>query len=46
MPELRKDPVVGRWIVFSPERQIRPERFRCEELAPTPSGRGSLFGGA
>jgi len=35
MPELRKDPVVGRWIVFSPERQIRPERYRCEELLPT-----------
>jgi UDPglucose--hexose-1-phosphate uridylyltransferase len=35
MPELRKDPVVGRWIVFSPERQIRPERYRCEEMPPT-----------
>jgi len=35
MPELRKDPVVGRWIVFSPERQIRPDRFRCEELPAT-----------
>jgi UDPglucose--hexose-1-phosphate uridylyltransferase len=35
MPELRKDPVVGRWVVFSPERQIRPERYKCEELAPT-----------
>ncbi len=34
MPELRKDPVVGRWIVFSPERQIRPERYRCEEMPP------------
>lgn len=32
MPELRKDPVVGRWVVFSPERQIRPQRYRCEEL--------------
>ncbi len=35
MPELRKDPVVGRWVVFSPERQIRPERYVCEELPPT-----------
>ncbi len=35
MPELRKDPVVGRWVVFSPERQIRPERYKCEELLPT-----------
>ena len=35
MPELRKDPVVGRWVVFSPERQIRPERYRCEEMPPT-----------
>ena len=35
MPELRRDPVVGRWVVFSPERQIRPERYVCEELPPT-----------
>ena len=35
MPELRKDPVVGRLVVFSPERQIRPERYKCEELLPT-----------
>jgi UDPglucose--hexose-1-phosphate uridylyltransferase len=24
MPEIRKDPVVGRWVVFSPERLHRP----------------------
>ena len=35
MPEIRKDPLVGRWVVFSPERQIRPERYRCEEMPPT-----------
>ncbi len=35
MPQLRKDPVLGRWVVFSPERQIRPERYKCEELLPT-----------
>ncbi len=27
MPELRKDPLVGRWVVFSPERKQRPQDF-------------------
>lgn len=27
MPELRRDPLSGRWIVFSPERQQRPHDF-------------------
>ncbi|HEC80032.1 MAG: galactose-1-phosphate uridylyltransferase [Candidatus Coatesbacteria bacterium] len=27
MPELRKDPVIGRWIIISTERQKRPHDF-------------------
>lgn len=27
MPEIRKDPVVGRWVVFSPERSHRPSNY-------------------
>jgi UDPglucose--hexose-1-phosphate uridylyltransferase len=28
MPQLRKDPVTGRWIIISTERQLRPTDFR------------------
>ena len=27
MPELRKDPIVGRWVIISPERGKRPSDF-------------------
>ena len=27
MPELRKDPVVGRWVIISTERSRRPTSF-------------------
>jgi UDPglucose--hexose-1-phosphate uridylyltransferase len=27
MPELRKDPVVGRWVIISTERSLRPTSF-------------------
>ena len=30
MPELRKDPVTGRWVIISTERQKRPNDFRFE----------------
>ncbi|MFH1067801.1 MAG: DUF4931 domain-containing protein [bacterium] len=30
MPELRKDPVAGRWVVFSPERLRRPVHIQCK----------------
>jgi len=33
MPELRKDPVLGRWIIISKERQKRPTDFFVEEPA-------------
>src|SRR5215510_1327668 len=33
MPELRKDPVTGRWVIISTERRKRPSDFRLERLA-------------
>ncbi len=27
MPELRKDPIVGRWVIIAPDRAKRPEDF-------------------
>ena len=38
MPELRKDPVVGRWVIISTERSRRPTNF-----TPAPETRGSDF---
>ena len=38
MPELRKDPIIGRWVIISTERARRPDQFSSgvekEELAP------------
>jgi len=28
MPELRRDPVSGRWVIFSPERRRRPSDYK------------------
>src|SRR5215510_2426307 len=33
MPELRKDPVTGRWVIISTDRQKRPTDFRLERHA-------------
>ncbi len=30
MPELRKDPVTGRWVIISTDRRKRPNDFRVE----------------
>ena len=30
MPELRRDPVTGRWVIISTDRQKRPNDFRLE----------------
>jgi UDPglucose--hexose-1-phosphate uridylyltransferase len=38
LPELRKDPVVGRWVIISTERSLRPTSF-----TPSPAGLGSAF---
>ena len=32
MPELRKDPVVGRWVIISTERGKRPSDFQSEQV--------------
>src|SRR5437899_1057438 len=37
MPELRKDPVVGRWVIISTERSRRPTNF---EPAPVVKSTG------
>ncbi len=31
MPDLRKDPIVGRWVIIAHERAKRPRDFRAEE---------------
>jgi UDPglucose--hexose-1-phosphate uridylyltransferase len=33
VPELRKDPVTGRWVIISTERRKRPSDFRLERPA-------------
>jgi UDPglucose--hexose-1-phosphate uridylyltransferase len=33
LPELRKDPVTGRWVIISTERRKRPSDFRLERTA-------------
>jgi UDPglucose--hexose-1-phosphate uridylyltransferase len=34
MPELRKDPIVGRWVIIATDRAKRPVAPRTEPLAP------------
>ena len=34
MPVLRKDPVVGRWVIISTERARRPSAFAAEPVRP------------
>ncbi|HQR30733.1 MAG TPA: DUF4931 domain-containing protein [Anaeromyxobacteraceae bacterium] len=34
MPELRKDPIVGRWVIIATERARRPNHFRRAEEPP------------
>lgn len=36
MPELRKDPVVGRWVIISTERSRRPTNFVTEPAPAAP----------
>ncbi len=37
MPELRKDPIVGRWVIISTERARRPSDFAAEPVRPAGS---------
>ena len=34
MPELRKDPIVGRWVIIADERAKRPHDFKSEGRRP------------
>jgi UDPglucose--hexose-1-phosphate uridylyltransferase len=34
LPELRKDPVTGRWVIISTERQKRPNAFQVHPVTP------------
>src|SRR3954454_12776523 len=34
MPELRKDPIVGRWVIIAHERAKRPHDFKVESHTP------------
>jgi UDPglucose--hexose-1-phosphate uridylyltransferase len=34
MPELRKDPIVGRWVIIATERAKRPHDFKVEKETP------------
>ncbi|MFA4842663.1 MAG: DUF4931 domain-containing protein, partial [Candidatus Omnitrophota bacterium] len=37
MPELRKDPVIGRWVIIATERAKRPDQFSgTQEAGPIP----------
>jgi UDPglucose--hexose-1-phosphate uridylyltransferase len=36
MPELRKDPITGRWVIISTERRKRPTDFRLESVHIAP----------
>lgn len=42
MPELRKDPVTGRWVIISTDRARRPSDFAPERV-PTPAARFCPF---
>ena len=43
MPELRKDPVVGRWVIIAAERAKRPQDFiPLENAHPTADGKVKL----
>ena len=34
MPELRKDPIIGRWVIISTERAKRPHDFKTVQSGP------------
>src|SRR5262245_58721770 len=36
MPELRKDPIVGRWVIIATERGKRPGDFKPDPSQPKP----------
>ena len=38
MPELRKDPLIGRWVIIATERAKRPTDFMASHDDPLPAG--------
>jgi UDPglucose--hexose-1-phosphate uridylyltransferase len=36
MPELRKDPIVGRWVIIATERARRPADYKSHDEGPSP----------
>jgi len=38
MPELRKDPLIGRWVIIATERAKRPVDFIASHDEPLPQG--------
>jgi len=38
MPELRKDPVIGRWVIIATERALRPDQFNTPVSENSPGG--------
>ena len=38
MPELRRDPIVGRWVIIATERARRPSEFTHVPPATRPDG--------
>jgi UDPglucose--hexose-1-phosphate uridylyltransferase len=42
MPELRKDPIVGRWVIIATERARRPSDFAAEPI-PVKGPAGCVF---
>jgi len=43
MPELRKDPVVDRWVIFASSRNLRPNDFASDGRADAPANRPCPF---
>lgn len=44
MPELRKDPVIGRWVIIASERARRPGNFiDTSDIEPEHAGRSCAF---
>jgi UDPglucose--hexose-1-phosphate uridylyltransferase len=43
LPELRKDPVTGRWVIISTERGKRPNDFLRESVVATANGKNCPF---
>jgi UDPglucose--hexose-1-phosphate uridylyltransferase len=43
MPQLRKDPIIGRWVIIATERAKRPDDFKKIAEPPPPEGKECPF---